>query len=184
MKFDWKFTVTPKFSHTEIVHEVIERTWFRFQELVAELGEHILSYLQTYINAHSRRDGKTGNLANAMTLDTFVGPATVGWGIGKIADLNGRVPYWRLINFGGLTWAAKTGKGVPGFFGAGNAPDKSQRGSGVGTERFHYQTTEYGEASYMMFPKTAIKPMNYVEATRMQLDRELQKILIYLTSHK
>jgi hypothetical protein len=89
-----------------------------------------------------------------------------------------------LINFGGLTWAVKTGKGVPGFFGAGQAPDSTKSGTGVGTERFTYQMTEYGESSYIMFPKSAIKPMNYVEATRRQLDRELQKILIYLTTHK
>lgn len=183
MDFNLKIDITPKFQATEIVHEIVEKTWFRFQVLAVELGSHILTYLQTYINAHTRRDGATGNLANAMTLDidSTAGQAQVSWGIGHIPTLNSKVPYWRLINFGGLTWAAKTGRGVPGFFGTGNAPDPTKRGTAVGTERFVYDTSDKHS---MMFPKSPIKPMNYVEATRMQLDNELQKILTYLTAHQ
>ena len=49
---------SPKFNVQEIYNDFIGKDWFRFQELIAELGQHTLEYLQTYINAHSHRDGK------------------------------------------------------------------------------------------------------------------------------
>ena len=172
-------SITPKFDSKEIYEEAIGQSWFRFQNLVAELGQHILSYLQTYINANSHREGKTGNLANAMKLDLIAGEGMVGWGIGKIEDLNKNVPYWYLINFGGLTTIAREGRGVGGYFGTGDAPDSKYRGTGVGSQRFT-QARDY----FIMKPKSPIKGMNYIESTRMRLDQELQTILTFLMTHK
>ena len=181
MQFSFSASITPKFDSQQLYDELINKNWNKIQTTIIGLGEYILQYLQTYINTRSHRDGKTGNLANAMTLTKDLSPTTVGWGIGKIVDLNRNAPYWRMINYGGLTWVAKTGRGVPGYFGTGDAPDSAQRGSGVGTQRFHY---DKGGSSFMMFPKNPIYPQNYIETTWLQMNREFQKLLNKLKTSK
>jgi len=181
MEYTFKAEITPKFKIEEIYTDTIGKDWIRFQELVAELGEHILAYMQNYINSHISRAESNGTLANAMKLDVVAGAgeASVGWGIGYMPTLDVEVPYWYLINFGGLTTIAKEGRGVGGYFGGGDAPDSIKRGSGVGTQRFHEEMN-----TFMMFPKSPIKPMNYIENSRQQLDREINKILQFIRTRK
>jgi hypothetical protein len=183
MNFSLNVKITPNFNTSQIYAEIIQKTWFRFQELALELGEHLVEYMQGYINARSHRQGATGNLANAMKLDVQAGAgeAGVSWGIGHIPTLDKEAPYWRLLNFGGLTWAARTGTGVPGFFGAGNPPDKAQRGTRKGSERFNYNT---GEGHFVMKVTNPIKGINYIEATRQRLDKEIHTIIKFLITHK
>lgn len=169
-------TFTPKFNVNEIMHDFVGKDWFRLQELVNILGEHILSYMQDYINTRSHRDGKTGNLANAITIDQYAGAGEVGWGIGKITTLDQNAPYWYLLNFGGKTFVAQFGLGVGGSFN-GNSPDSSKAGTGVGTERF-------GDGNFVMFPKNPIRPLNYIESSRQKLDLEIKKIILHIKANK
>lgn len=175
-------SIYPKFNVTEIYNEFIEKDWFKFQELVYELGEHTLSYIQNFINSRTHREGRTGNLANSIKKydlpHTGAGEASVGWGIGLISEMNELAPYWYLLNFGGLTAIAKEGRGVGGSFN-GEAPDSTKRGTNVGTQRFTQESN-----SFFMMPKSPIKGLNYIENTRQKLDAEINKILLYLQTHK
>ena len=177
MSFNLTASFTPKFITSKIVSETITKDWFQFQDRVFDLGQTILQYLQTYITSHSHRDGKTGTLANAMRLysKAVPGEATVGWGIGKISELDQLAPYWHLVNFGGKTFVAQFGMGVGGSFN-GDAPISSKAGTNIGTQRFDW--APYTEGSFVMFPKNPIRPMNYIEATKMQIDREIRTLLI------
>jgi hypothetical protein len=158
---------TPKFDSKTIYNEFIGKEWFKFQLLAYELGEHILQYLQTYINSHAKKE-HTGNLANAMTLERHAGAgeAQVSWGIGKISDLNIQVPYWKIINYGGSGWHGDY-HFTPGFFNG---------------DVFKYNPMMPEGKMLPSGVKGIIKPMNYVEASRMQLDRELNIIIKALTN--
>lgn len=178
-----KVSIYPKFDSIKIVDEWIGQDWFRFQNLVNILGDHLLNYMQTYINARSHREGRTGNLANSIKKydlpNTGIGEASVGWGIGLISEMDKLAPYWYLINYGGKTFVANFGMGVGGYFGAGDAPDSSKAGTGIGTQRF---TQEYGQ--FVMYPKNPIKGINYIESTRQKLDQEIRKIIDHLKHNK
>jgi hypothetical protein len=162
-------SVYPHFDANAIYRDVIFLDWFKFQNLIGELSGHTLSYLQTYINSHSQKD-HSGNLANTMKVEmpSGAGEAQVSWGIGKIADLDQFAPYWRIINYGGSGF-----KGdyhfVPGFFNGNKftynpmMPEGKMLPSGV---------------------KGLIKPMNYIEATHLNLDREINIILKSLKTLK
>lgn len=179
MAFEIKTITNPKFDTKEIYDSIIQKEWIRLQNLVLELGEHLLEYIQTYINSRTHRDGKTGKLANAMKLDVQAGAGEAGisWGIGHIPTLNVEVSYWYLLNFGGLTAIAKQGRGVGGSFN-GEAPSPTKTGTGVGTQRFTQENN-----SFFMIPKSPIRPMNYIEATRQKLNMEINKILKFLKTH-
>ena len=155
-------TINPKFNGKSIYQEVVGTQWFKLQNLVAELGNHTLQYIQTYINTHAKKE-HTGNLAKTMKLDIVAGAGTgaVNWGIGKISELDMFAPYWAIINFGGSSWEGDY-HFVPGEFNG---------------KTFQYNP---GSKEGLMLPsgvKGIIKPMSYIEATRLQLDRDINIIL-------
>jgi len=166
-------TFTPKFDVKTIYDEAINGGSAWLCSLVYELGDRMLGSIQTYINANSHREGRTGNLANSIKLyrepSTKLGEVT--WGIGLISEMSKLAPYWYLINFGGLTTIAKEGRGVGGSFG-GDAPDSAKRGTDIGT-----QTFTQGKDMFFMFPKNPIKPMNYIEFSRNLLVFEINQLL-------
>ena len=153
------------FNAKQIVDEWIRRDWFEFQYQVHELGNQILSYMQQFITSRIKRDGSTGNLVRSINLEPFVGMASVGWGIGKISEMDKLAPYWYLINYGGMSFIAQFGLGTGGSFG-GEAPDPMKAGTGVGKQRF-------GSGNFVMFPKSPIAPMHFVESSRLELDRRI-----------
>jgi len=170
MAFEFKASFSPKFNVKEIVHQTIEKQWIEFQFRAFELGETMLSYMQTYIASQIKGDTSSGNLVRSIKLynEAGAGEAKVAWGIGLMTEMNVLAPYWKLINYGGVTW-----KGdyhfVPGHF--------------EGNKFVYVPNSKDGE----MLPsgvKTVIKGMNYIESTRMELDREINKILKQLSVSK
>jgi hypothetical protein len=180
MQFYLKAELTPKFKVNEIYSDWIERDWFIFQEAVFDLGQEMLEYIHKLITDKSRRDGKTGRLNSSIKLYPQHGMASVGWGIGRISEMNSIAKYWYILNFGGMSWAGLTGQAVPGKFG-GHVPDGNMAGTGVGNEHFDY--TPYTSMAHgkeelsFMHVKNPIKGMNYIQESQMQLDRELSIIL-------
>jgi len=178
-----KITITPKFNTRQIVNEAIDRKWFTFQAQLFSLGHEILGYMQGYINANTKRSGNTGKLANAMTIDVIAGAGKgmVFWGIGKMSELQQSVPYWYVVNYGkmitGQPYIPFHGKTTPGSFG-GNRPDSAM--SGQGTEHFDNNDG----SGFSVSAKTPIRPMNFISASRHQLDVRLRLILASLTGGK
>jgi len=166
---EFRASVTPKFDSKEIIDTTLAPFWAEFQLAVYEVSESILSYLQNYINSHAKRKENSGLLARSINLIRLHGPAEVGFLIGEIAKLP---PYWRIINYGGMTTATLQGWTIQGYFGSGNPPDSSKSGSGVGNERWHSQW-----GTFAMQPKTAIKPMNYIEAVELFTALRINEII-------
>jgi len=153
---------------------------FRFQNEAFLLGNQILAYMQSFINANRKRRGGTGNLAKSMKLETFAGAGTgmISWGIGKISDLMISAPYYYVVNYGkmitGQPYVPFHGKTVPGSF-EGNHPNSTG-----GSEKFNI-----GDGSgIFMTPGKAIKPMGYIQATRHQLNVKLRILLKSLSRGK
>jgi len=168
-----KMTITPMFNTQEIINSTIKKDWFQFQLRAFALGKRIALYMQHYINNNRKRQGGTGKLAGAMEFEGVTAPGTISWGIGNISLLNTRVPYWYVINYGktvgGKDFIPGMGKFVPGSFG-GNPPDSSKKG--IGTEHF-----TYGAKSGMGIYPGKVRPINYIEATRHQLNKEITLLL-------
>ena len=163
-------TFDPKFDAKLIYDEIIAKNWFEIQLRVYELGNDMLSYMQQYITAQIKGKDSTGNLVRSIKLhaEAGAGEGTVAWGIGYIPEMNKIAPYWRLMNYGGSTWHGDY-HFVPGFF------------SG---DKFVYNPTIKEGKALPSGVKGVITPMNYIDVTRMQADRELNKILRSLTNKR
>jgi len=169
--------ITPKFNVKEIMDTTIRKDWFIFQAEAYELGNQLLPYIQTYINAHRKRTGNTGNLADSMTFEGQTGAGFISWGIGNIDLLNSRAPYWYVINYGRkVTGEAFIPPATTGYFGQGNKPDSQQ--AGAGTERWHYAGGR--GAGFFMKPTHVVRAMNYIQATKFELDKQLKVLLTKL----
>lgn len=158
-------TITPNFNSKIIYDEIIGKNWFEFQNQLFEAGNTMLSYMQQFITSKVKGES-TGNLVRSIKLYSEAGAGTgsVSWGIGLISEMDALAPYWHIIDVGGSGF-----KGdyhfVPGFF----------NGS-----KFVYNPMM---AEGKMLPsgvKGIIKPMHYISATRLQLDKEIQRILTSL----
>ena len=174
-----KVTITPKFSAKEIVDTTIKKDWFAFQSQSFDLGNRMLTYMQTYINTHRKRSGGTGNLANAMQLSKTTGMAQIWWGIGHIPTLNKQAKYWYVLNFG-KTVSGK--KFIPG--GGKYRPVKFTDGRADSNKR----APSYGNAKAITIIKrrasdplvSPIRPINYIESTRHRLNKELELLITKL----
>ena len=172
-----RMTVVPKFSAKEIYDETIGRSWFEFQNSAYMMGEHLSIYMQNYINRKRHRRGGTGRLAKAMNFQGFTSAGLVSWGIGFIPSLP---KYYYVINYGkmisGEPFIPFKGQFVPGSF-EGNKPDSALKG---GVQRFNK-----GDGSNMgMYPKSVVRPLHYIEATKMRLNANLKALLARIRMSK
>ena len=170
--------VKHNFSARKLHDETLGKFWIEFQKSATlALPRLILSYMQNTINSGRKREGGTGKLAKSM--DIWRDPNTVGqihWGIGSINKLNNEVPYWYVINYGktigGQAYIPNYGNFVPGSFRGGDGHPRADL-IGKGTEHFDYGTG----SKTGMFPKSSIRPINYIEKTRFKLNQEIKKLL-------
>jgi len=162
--------ITPRFSAREIYDETITKNWFIFQNEAYILGQRMATYMQNYINRNRKRRGGTGNLAKSMNFQGFTGAGLVSWGIGFIPSLP---KYWYVINYGrmvtGELFVPGRGKFVPGSF-EGSKPNSALKG---GVERFNYKDG----SNFGMYPKSSVRPMNYIQSTQARLNANLTAIL-------
>ena len=165
--------ITPKFSAKEIYDSTIQKSWFIFQNEGYLLGNKMATYMQNYINRNRHRRGGTGRLANSIKFYEFTSAGLISWGIGFIPELP---KYWYVVNYGrmatGELFIPFRGKFVPGSF-EGSQPESALRG---GVEKFNI-----GDGSnFGMYPKSPIRPINYIQATRARVDANLKALLMRL----
>jgi hypothetical protein len=155
---------TPKFNAKEIMSEWIQKDWFILQSAIADLGGEMLNYMQGFIEERRVRPTEaTGKLSKNIKLYPMggFGQAEVGWGIGDMSVMSKQAPYWYIINFGGSSFKGEY-HFTPGYFDGGI---------------FKYVE---GSKEGKMLPsgvKGIIKPMNYIEASRLMLQNELYNLL-------
>ena len=157
--------IIPHLDSKILYNEFIQKNWFEFQSELFEAGNKMLSYMQQYI-ASKIKGESTGNLIRSIKLYSVAGAGTasVSWGIGLISEMDTLAPYWHIIDVGGSSFTGNY-HFVPGFF------DGS---------KFNYNPTMQEGKMLPSGVKGVIKPMNYIEATRLQLDREIQRIITSL----
>ena len=170
--------ITPIFNTQEIMLTTIKKDWDWFNASAIAIGYQLHAYIQSYVNSNRKRTGGTGNLAKSINFEPMAGAGTgmISWGIGNINNLNASAPYWYVVNYGktvsGRPYIPNNGNFVPGRFRGGDGrPQASMRGKGV--ESFHYAPG----SGMGMYPKRAIRPMNYISATRARLTREIALLL-------
>ena len=160
-------SITPKFNVAEIYLDSVKIPFVKLEGELTDLADTMLAYLQTYINSHSKGE-HTGNLAKSMKIEYSSQKGgespSMGWGIGHMLYLDVFAPYWHIINYGGSGF-----KGdyhfVPGFFEGG---------------KFKYNPMMAEGKSLPSGVKGIIKPMNYIEESRAELDRQIQRIITSL----
>lgn len=166
--------ITPAFNVNEIMLGTIRKDWFIFQSDALQLGMNLANYMQTFISTRHKRRGASGKLASSITFEPNPNSTgQIGWGVGDISVLNAKAPYWYVVNYGktvgGQPFIPAKGKFVPGSF-EGNAPSPALKG---GVQKFNK-----GDGSGMgMFPKSAIRPMNYIQASRAKFNRDFSRLL-------
>ncbi len=172
-----KINIHPKFHTREIMLTTLRKDWFEIQAGVYEIGQRLHKYIQTYVNSHRKREGGTGNLAKAITFDRHTGAGMVSWGIGNVNILNSQAPYWYVVNYGkmvtGAPYIPAHGNFVPGYFRGGDGRPRAEM-TGKGKESFVYEPG----GNKGMYPRTPIRPMNYIQATRAKLTRDIRALFI------
>lgn len=173
-----KMQITPRFHTREIMLDTLQKDWFILQAGAMEIGQKLHKYIQSYVNSHRKREGGTGNLAKSINFESKAGAGMgmISWGIGNINLLNTNAPYWYVVNYGktvgGAPYIPNHGNFVPGYFRGGDGRPRAEM-TGKGKESFVYEPNS-GKG---MFPKTPIRPMNYIQATRAKLTRDVRLLL-------
>ena len=158
-------SITPYLDSKILYNELVQKNWFEFQSQLFEAGNTMLSYMQQYI-ASKIKGESSGNLIRSIRFygTAVAGTGSVNWGIGLISEMDALAPYWHIIDVGGSSFQGDY-HFVPGFFDG---------------KTFNYVP---GSEEGRMLPsgvKGVIKPMHYVDATRLQLDKEIQRIITSL----
>jgi len=169
--------ITPRFHTREIINSTIGKDWGRFSKEAMILGKNTHNYMRKYINKKRKRSGGTGNLANSVNFYMDAGSkGRIFWGVGDLSILNARAKEWYVVNYGktvgGIKYIPYWGKFCPGYFRGGDGRPKASQ-AGKGREGF-------SKTNYMgmgMFPKNAIRPMHYIQATRHKLTRDIRIML-------
>jgi len=169
--------ITPNFNARNLWKETIRRDWFIFQSEIFNIGQSLTQYIQNFITTRKKRRGAKGNLEKNITFEPFIStPATVGWGIGNISLLNSNAKYWYVVNYGttvgGQRYIPNHGNFVPGSF-EGSKPDSALKG---GVQKFNFRDgTGFG-----MYPKSPIRPLNYIQAGRRRANRHIIALIAKL----
>ena len=122
------------------------------------LGEETKTHMQTIIQTSKKRSGSKNELENSIRVHKQKITANrIDVGVGKKSELP---KYWAVINYGGYSGAALSGKKVPGSFG-GSPPNPSYKGTGIGHEKYDYARG----GPYFMKVESPIMAMNYIDKT-------------------
>ena len=134
----------------------------------------VLDRTENYINSHRRRpaDPSKVHIIDVLRETSFVervDETTFRLGIGDEGELNSKVPYWYVVNYGGIPpdWSAgefygifQDGRPVPG---------------GRGNTWFDHGTSPEGKM-YKMKPKNPIPPMHYLNYMAQEFSKEIKKL--------
>lgn len=173
-----KLKITPRFSTREIMDDTIRKHWTNFQYRAVIVGAKLTHYMRHYITSNRKRAGGTGNLARAIKFEKTIGAGVFSWGIGNINLLNSQAKYWYVVNYGkkvsGELFVPGGRKYRPIGFTDGRA-DSSKRGQGTAKAISFKKIAGGGDPI-----PSVIRPINYIQATRHQLNKEIRLLLAKL----
>ena len=163
----------------EKVNRFIKRVYEHYldtvnlDEFLNEIKEDILDKTEAYINAHRKRpieESKT-HLIDILRETSFIekiDKATYRLSIGDERILDEKVPYWYVVNYGGIPW---NGKGFYGLFEDGRPVQ-----GGEGNKFIEGMSDEKGMG--FMKPKNPIPPMHYLQYMAQLFNKAIRKFKI------
>lgn len=177
-----RITITPKFNVHQWAKTKLDTDWLTFQNRALMLGQRMQSYMIGYIMGHKKR-AQSPHLDGTLPLETSIkfhiiatAPAMISWGIGHIPSIQAQSPHWYVINYGktvsGGRFIPNRGQAVPGYFQPSGKPQANKRN---GREPFIYSP-----GTFVMYPKQAIRPLNYIQASQFKLGNEFRILLASL----
>lgn len=137
------------------------------KEAVQRLGADGARQMADIINSNVKRHPNEGVTEQAIlnashTIDDY------SYGIGEISVLQQTAPWWYVIDTGQMwTGGAYIPPYTRGFFGQGNPPIE-----GENRERL-----TFANQGYYVYPKKPIRPMNYINLTKLWIEANIN---IYL----
>ncbi len=139
----------------------VETLFLETNRAAIDIGNETKDKMRSIIKSNIRRkSGSTGNLEKSINVAVERGLGEFIVGVGIIQEMDINAPYWYLINFGGLSTAAKQNRVLYGNWEGGDS-DPALRGTGVGTQSFFPGR----QPSFPMTPRSPIAAMNYIEKT-------------------
>lgn len=142
------------------------------EDTALETRTHMIDIIGLGYQGRGKRAGSHGELENAIQAHKL---SDDDYGVGDILTMNQTVPYWMLLNNGGMV--ALKARRVPGYFDSSiRMPIAGLAGTGVGKEEYVYSPrgalafsfTGVGKSSgkYLMIVKNPIGAVNYIEKTK------------------
>ena len=137
------------------------------------IKQSILDKTESYIDSHRRRPSNEQGqykLIEVLRDTAFIERTTNGWrlGIGNQDELDEKVPYWYIVNYGGIVQT----RGFLGIFEDG-APVP-----GGGGYAFYQGGVDDNGRSYFMKPQKPIPPMHYLNYMVKVFVEELRRFKI------
>jgi len=158
---NYRITVTRQGPSPEEIEKQILTQFIKIQETLNYMAVQTVLVMRQAITDKKRRKGSENVLEKSIDVEIVEATrSSITLGIGNISKLP---PYWYLINYGGYTTIAARGMILWGWYGSGNKPDPSLRGTGVGTEKF---TAIDSPNSFRMKPKNPVPAFHYIEKGR------------------
>ena len=146
---------TPK-QLAEMIEIKSENVKMGLVETATEARKMMADIIGLGYQGKGKRDGSHGKLEGAIKVEKLADDEV---GVGNILEMNKDVPYWMLLNNGGMV--SPGARKVAGYFGNDNAPNSSFTGTGVGKEQFFNAWF-----THMMIVKNPIGAVNYIEKTK------------------
>ena len=142
------------------------------EETAHETRKKMVDIVGLGYQGKGKRAGSDGRLENAIQVDKVMEDS---FGVGNISAMNQAVPYWGLINSGGMV--ALKARRVPGYFDSAiRIPLAGLAGTGVGKEQYIYSPrgalafsftgVDKSEGKYLMIVNNPIGAVNYIEKTK------------------
>jgi hypothetical protein len=165
--------------HQDKINTIIERVHIhnvdrlKLDSSLNNIKDKVLDLTEMYINNHRLRptDPSKVHIIDILRETSFVEKIdnyTYRLGIGKTSVLDSKVPYWYVVNYGGIPpdWSA----GV--FYGI--FQDGAPRAGAKGSTWFDHGVNSE-QKMYKMIPKSPIPPMHYLNYMAQEFQREIEK---------
>ena len=148
------------------IQDVQALFYFEMQEKLLELSYNTLGIMREIIAENKKRPSLGQNLEETIEVEVLKSAGGLEIGIGNIADLRAKAPYFEVLNDGGYVPYSTASAAPLGSF-EGDRPEKGM--SGQNWERS-------GEKGFFMKPKKAIEGINYIDLGANYLRTNLELI--------
>jgi len=151
----------------------LQSVWFEFQSEAYDLINRTREYMISYVNSHKVRPKSGNKLEDSIQVEIINTTGGLEMGIGNIDKIQQIAPYWRILNFGGVS---NTGHYVPlGVFIPGEPKPSKQA--------FRQGQWAVGAGKFTFIAKRPIQGIHYIEESSNFLENNIKDLLNNLISN-